>query len=89
MPLGAVVTDFVHAEIELGDRWAGLVVFWAMVTVPEPRQPRRPHDCIEEARGSLHTQLSLYVTKCALPAYRAHVFQQTLLKQQLAVEKVI
>ena len=60
-----------------------------MVTVPEPRQPQRPDDCIEEARGSLHTQLSLYVTKCALPAYRAHVFQQTLLKQQLAVEKVI
>ena len=64
-------------------------MFWAMVTVPEPRQPRRPHDCTEKGEGSLHTQLSLYVTKCALRAYRAHVFQQTLLKELLAMEKVM
>ena len=39
------------------------MLFWATVTVPEPRQPRRPHDCTEEADGALHTQQSVQVTK--------------------------
>ena len=60
----AIVTYFVRVEVELGDRWACLVVFWAMVTVPEPRQPRGPHDCTEEIDGALHTQQSVQVTKC-------------------------
>ena len=37
----------------------------------------------------LQTQMSVYVTKCVWPAYRAHVFQHTLSRQPLAVDKVM
>ena len=38
---------------------------------------------------ALQTQLSVYMTKCVGPAYRAHVFQHTMLRQLLAVDKVM
>ena len=38
---------------------------------------------------ALQTQMSVYVTKCVLLAYRAQVFQHTVLRQLLAVDKVM
>ena len=38
---------------------------------------------------ALQKQMSVYVTKCVLPAHRAHEFQHTVLRQLMAVDKVM